>query len=212
MRGTVRNAKDTVRLEPIKEEFGDLWNELDLVEADLLNKESLKAAIEGWTYVIHVASPVPLYEPEDENEVIKPAVEGTKDIFRACQEAGVSRIVITSSISAIEDFNLEECNEYTELPLNEPWVNAYRKSKYLADKCVWEMVNEKDNKLEAISLLPGLITGPVFLKNDFTSKKAIQVLLEEKYPFWPEIYISCVDVRDCAQAHLNALTWKKNIK
>eukprot|EP00343_Euplotes_focardii_P000043 CAMPEP_0205801774 /NCGR_PEP_ID=MMETSP0205-20121125/3878_1 /ASSEMBLY_ACC=CAM_ASM_000278 /TAXON_ID=36767 /ORGANISM="Euplotes focardii, Strain TN1" /LENGTH=165 /DNA_ID=CAMNT_0053067089 /DNA_START=414 /DNA_END=908 /DNA_ORIENTATION=- len=74
------------------------------------------------------------------------------------------------------------------------------------------MVDEEDNTLEVVSLLPGLITGPVFLTNDFTSKEAIQVLLEEKYPLWPEIYVACIDVRDCAIAHLKALYCKKNMK
>ena len=105
-----------------------------------------------------------MQQPYDENEVIKPAVEGTRDIFRACQDEKVKRLVITSSISINEDFRMEECDEDTPPPLDQPWVNAYRKAKIMADKLVWEMIDEEENELEVVTLLPGLIIGPVFLK------------------------------------------------
>jgi nucleoside-diphosphate-sugar epimerase len=58
-----------------------LFTILELVEADLMDRDSLYQAVEGCAYVIHVASPVPLTQPDDEDEVVKPAVEGTKTIF-----------------------------------------------------------------------------------------------------------------------------------
>ena len=162
VRGTVRDMSNADKIEPIKEAFGEFWDKLELVEANLLDRDSLQAAVEGCTYVIHVASPVPLKSPDDENEVIKPAVEGTKDIFRACQKANVKRLIITSSCTVIEDFTKEECDESTTVDLDQPWVNAYIKSKILADRCVWEMVNEEGNQLEVVSLQPGLITGKIY--------------------------------------------------
>ncbi|CAI2371290.1 unnamed protein product [Moneuplotes crassus] len=212
VRGTVRNVKDTERLQPIKEEFGDLWDQLELVQADLLDTESLRQAIKECSYVIHVACPVPLHQPDDEDEVIKPSVEGTKDIFMACQDEGVKRLIITSSISINEDFRYPTCDEETPYPLDQPWINAYRKAKIFADELVWDMVNDENNKLEVVSLLPGLIIGPIFIKSNFTSKEVIQMILTGKYPLWPNLHISCVDVRDCAEAHMRALTCKKNIK
>ena len=44
-------------MNPIKSAFGDLFNQLEVVEADLLNEDSLAAACEGSTYVVHTASP-----------------------------------------------------------------------------------------------------------------------------------------------------------
>lgn len=56
---------------------------MELVAIDLLNAESIDKAIAGCDYVVHAASPFPLAVPKDENELIKPAVEGTLAVLRA---------------------------------------------------------------------------------------------------------------------------------
>ena len=56
-----------------------------MVEADLLDEESMLNAIEGSTYVVHVASPAPIDMVKDENELIKPAVGGTLAVLKACK-------------------------------------------------------------------------------------------------------------------------------
>jgi len=111
VRGTVRDKNNQQKLEPLKEEYGQHWDRLEIFEADLLDSDSLFAAVEGCKFVIHVASPVPLSEPNDENEVIAPAVEGTKTIVKACQNANVTRLIVTSSCSVIEDFTNEVSHE-----------------------------------------------------------------------------------------------------
>lgn len=58
-------------------------------------------AIKGSDFVVHTASPFPLTPPSDENELIKPAVDGTLAVMKACREEKVKRIVLTSSIAAI---------------------------------------------------------------------------------------------------------------
>ena len=57
VRGTVRSASNETKMNPIKSAFGDLFNQLEVVEADLLNEASMTAACEGSTYVVHTASP-----------------------------------------------------------------------------------------------------------------------------------------------------------
>ena len=75
---------------------------LELVEADLMSADGWLKAVQGCQYVIHTASPFPAESPKDENEVIKPAVDGTMHVLRACQEAGcVKRVVLTSSLVAV---------------------------------------------------------------------------------------------------------------
>ncbi len=101
VRGTVRDTKNEKKLAPLRKAFGDRFNDLELVEADLLKPESLSAAIEGCDYVVHTASPFPLANPRDENEIIRPAVEGTLAVMRACHKFKVKRVVITSSIASI---------------------------------------------------------------------------------------------------------------
>jgi len=84
VRGTVRDAKNQKKIEPLRKAFGDLFQNLNLVEADLLDEKSIINAIAGATYVIHTASPFPLKDPKDENELIRPAVAGTTAVMKAC--------------------------------------------------------------------------------------------------------------------------------
>lgn len=100
VRGTVRDTKNEKKIEPLKKAFGDLFANLELVEADLLNDESLENAIEGADYVVHTASPFVMGKQKEEF-FIKPAVEGTLSVCRAAHKNRVKRIVITSSCAAI---------------------------------------------------------------------------------------------------------------
>jgi len=99
VRGTVRDAKNEAKVAPLRKAFGEHFDRLELVEADLLDAESLSKAIAGSTYVVHTASP--FFFPANEDDVVKPAVEGTLAVLRACSASAVKRIVITSSCVAI---------------------------------------------------------------------------------------------------------------
>lgn len=78
VRGTVRSMSNAEKMNPIKKAFGDLFSQLDIVEADLLDEDSLVNAINGSTYVVHTASPYILANiTDEENQLIKPAVQGT---------------------------------------------------------------------------------------------------------------------------------------
>ena len=86
VRGTVRDKKNEKKLAPIKKAFGENFSKLELTEADLLKPETLDEAIKGCDYVVHTASPFPLAIPDDENVIIKPAVEGTLAAVRAAHK------------------------------------------------------------------------------------------------------------------------------
>ncbi len=86
VRGTVRDKTNEKKIDPLRQAFGERFNDLELVEADLLKPESLFSAIEGCDFVVHTASPVPSNFPKDENIVIIPALEGTLSVVRACQK------------------------------------------------------------------------------------------------------------------------------
>jgi dihydroflavonol-4-reductase len=99
-------CEDKVR--PIREAVGEtLFNQLEIVEADLLNAESLANAIKGATYVVHTASPFPLKQPKNADELVRPAVDGTLAVCRACHANKVKRLVITSSCAAVMDVKPE---------------------------------------------------------------------------------------------------------
>ena len=83
IRGTVRNPSDEAKVAPLREAFGEeLFNKIELVAADLLDEASLENAIKGSDYVVHVASP--FFFSDDADSLIKPAVDGTTFVMKAC--------------------------------------------------------------------------------------------------------------------------------
>ena len=146
VRGTVRSMTNASKMDPIKKAFGELFGQLDVVEADLLDAESVVNAIAGSTYVVHTASPYILGEIKDEeNMLMKPAVEGTTNVLKGCTEAGtVKRLVITSSCAAIgypmkKDYPANSTfDESNWSDLNSEGFHPYRKSKTVAERTAWE--------------------------------------------------------------------------
>ena len=108
VRGTVRSVKDEKKTEPIRNLANNTKGKLELVEADLMDANSWTKAVENIDYILHVASPLPLANPSNEDEVIKPAVEGTLNVLRAALGTSVKRIVVTSSGLAITGYNYED--------------------------------------------------------------------------------------------------------
>merc|ERR1719464_687511 len=99
VRGTVRSTSNATKIEPLKAGFGEWFDKIELVEADLLDEASIIKACEGATYVIHTASPFLPALPEE--ELVKPAVEGTMAVMKACTQHKVKRVVVTSSVASI---------------------------------------------------------------------------------------------------------------
>ena len=142
VRGTVRSLNNATKIDPLKKTLGDeLFSQLELVEADLLNEESIASAMSGTNFCIHTASPFVLADPEDPQTLIKPAVEGTKAVLNACKSVGVTKCVITSSIAAIRSVRPE--NWPADNTFDETWfsdtspentgISTYNKSKSLAE-------------------------------------------------------------------------------
>ena len=178
------------------------------MESDLTDEESMLNAIEGCKYVVHVASPVPgLNKVKDENEVIRPAVEGTMAVMKGAHKHGVKRVVITSSMSAIQTTKDKKKTHFTE----EDWTdlsiaNAYNKSKTLAERSAWEFVEKlpEHEKIDLVTLQPGLVLGPCLITQKSGSADFVARFLEGRLPGLPHITLCIVDVRDLAQAHLQA--------
>ncbi len=95
---------------------------MELFEADLLDPESLDRAIEGCEYVVHTASPFPLKQPKHEDELVKPAREGTLAVVRAAHKHRVKRVVITSSVASImvNKHKEDEDHVFTEFDWSDP--------------------------------------------------------------------------------------------
>jgi nucleoside-diphosphate-sugar epimerase len=165
---------------------------LELVEADLTNEASLQAAIAGSTYVVHTASPFPMANPKTEDEVIKPAVDGTLFVCRACTANKVKKLVITASLLTTSE---------------EKKPSVYSKSKKLANKASWDYWNAlpANDRFELSTIHPGLIIGPNNARSQFTSGDIIKNIMTKEWSKLPRISIGTVDVRDVAEAHIRAL-------
>lgn len=184
---------------------------LELVEADLMQDEGWQEAVRDCTYVIHMASPFPAANPSNEEEVIRPAVDGTVRVLRAAQQVGgVKRVVLTSSIASISGGFIGGNKVFTE----EDWTNtddpsllAYVKSKTLAEQAAWDFVNklEEVERFELAVINPVFVMGPVLCGSFATSMEVVQRLLEHAMPALPRLNFPVTDVRDVATAHIRAM-------
>lgn len=211
VRGTVRSLANEEKVAPLRRLCPEYAiYELELVEADLMNKDSWQEAVKDCTYVIHVASPFPAVNPRDEMEVIGPAVEGTKNVLQACAHThgGVKRVVLTSSVVAIYGGRLDEQTIFTENDwANEEGSTPYEKSKTLAEKAVWELQKNlpDDEKFDLSVICPGFILGPVLQGSTCTSMEFHRRLLQREVPMVPRLSFAICDVRDVAAAHITAM-------
>ena len=208
VRGTVRSAAKGKHLRQTLQPHSQNLHNLTFAEADLLQDEGWAEAMAGCDFVLHVASPLPLAEPKDENDLIRPAVEGTLRVLRAANEAGVRRVVQTSSVAAVlhgHDRNrVFDESDWTNL--DKP-VAAYPKSKTLAEKAAWEFVNQPEVTMELATINPSYVLGPVLdAQKTSASAEVILTILRRQYPGTPRLNFAVVDVRDVAAAHVAAMT------
>jgi len=102
VRTTVRNLKRESDVRAMLSQGGaEPGDRLSFAAADLESDAGWAQAAAGCEFVLHVASPFPSTVPRDENELIVPAREGALRVLRAARDAGVKRVVLTSSSAAI---------------------------------------------------------------------------------------------------------------
>lgn len=186
--------------------------EVELVQADLMSDAGWQAAMAGCEHVLHVASPFPAAAPKDEDEVILPARDGTLRVLRAAREAGVRRVVVTSSFAAIGYGGRPRSDAaYTELDWTDPALPnpPYIRSKAIAERAAWDFVSAEGRGLELAVVNPVGIFGPVLGADYSTSIAIVKGMLEGTLPGLPDIHFGVVDVRDVADLHLKAMTSPK---
>ncbi|MDR3738833.1 MAG: aldehyde reductase [Terracidiphilus sp.] len=175
------------------------------LEADARWRE----AAEGCEFVLHVASPFPAGTPKDENELIRPARDGALRVLKAARDAGVRRVVQTSSFAAIGYGTGARTRAYDERDwtnVDGPGVTSYAKSKTLAERAAWEFIEHEGGGLELATVNPVMVFGPVMNADLATSVALVRWFLDGKIPAVPRIDIGVVDVRDVAALHLKAMT------
>ncbi|KAK7478313.1 hypothetical protein BaRGS_00030465 [Batillaria attramentaria] len=210
VRGTVRSLRNTDKMKHLYDLCPNAAHKLELVEADLLDAESWTPAVEGMTHVMHVASPLPMKPPANEEEVIKPAVEGTLSVLRACAKSHtVKRVVFTSAGFVVGLNPASSGNPRTEADWADvAKLEGYSKSKYLAERAAWDFVKELPDgeKFELSVIIPCAVLGPPLHNSPFASMGIVQKILSREMPAVPKMNLPMIDVRDVAQAHVRAMT------
>lgn len=208
VRGTVRSLKRSEEVRASLSRHADVAR-LEFVQADLESGDGWDAAVAGCAHVLHVASPFPAKQPRDEQELIRPAVQGTLRVLRAAAAAGVERLVQTSSMVAVMYGHPQDRSApFTEVDwtrIETPGVTAYAKSKTLAERAAREFMAKDTSGLHYASVNPGLVLGPALDHDIGTSAEIVQMMLRGKYPGVPRMAIPCIDVRDVARMHRLAL-------
>ncbi|MFN2377669.1 MAG: SDR family oxidoreductase [Candidatus Binatia bacterium] len=209
VRGTVRSLANPTKVDHLFR-LGDKYpGRLTLWKADLEDDAGWDAIVADCTSVAHVASPFPAMAPADENELIRPAVEGTLRVLRAAAASGtVRRVVLTSSVAAVA---YGHGDLHGRVLTEEDWsvaeaCQAYQKSKTLAERVAWDFVKGlAPGSLELAVINPGFVIGPLLGPEIGTSGEVIGRLMRRELPACPEIGFATVDVRDVAIAHRLAL-------
>lgn len=210
VRATLRDRKREAEVRALLGQGGAApGDRLSFFAADLTNDAGWREAVAGADYVLHVASPLPPHVPRHEDELIVPARDGTLRVLRACRDAGVRRVVVTSSFAAIGYGQAPQQKPFDETNWTDPSgrdVQPYAKSKTLAERAAWDFVAREGVGLELAVVNPVMVFGPVLGPDYSASILLVQRLMDGALPGCPRLYFGIVDVRDVADLHIRAMT------
>jgi nucleoside-diphosphate-sugar epimerase len=206
VRSLTREADVRAMLRTGGVEAGD---RLSFTAADLTGEAGWPEAVAGCAYVLHVASPFPASLPKNEADLIVPAREGALRVLRAARDAGVRRVVMTSSFAAVGYGQKPQKAPFTEANWTDPNggdVRPYVKSKTLAERAAWDFIAQNGGALELSVVNPVGVFGPVLGPDYSTSILLVQRLMDGAMPGCPRLIFGVVDVRDVADLHLRCMT------
>ena len=211
---TVRGPFDVQKVEHLTALAKASVGELKLFKADLLDPGSFDEPLRGCELVIHTASPFFITRAKNpEEELIRPAREGTRNVLEAAKRTPtVKRVVLTSSFVAIcgdnADMKQAQGGIFTEKDWNvtsradhQPYCYA----KTIAEKEAWAIAKVQD-QWDLVTINPGWVLGPSISKRrDSMSISTMIKFGDGTYKMGvPEIWNPIVDVRDVASAHIKA--------
>ncbi|KDQ17955.1 hypothetical protein BOTBODRAFT_29272 [Botryobasidium botryosum FD-172 SS1] len=227
VRGTVRSSSKGDQLVKLFKDYGSKFSYV-LVE-DISLDGAFDEAVKGVDAIIHTASPF-VGNAQEPDEWIKPAVDGTLNALKSAKEFGTSvkRVVITSSVAAVQQPKTEMPAIYTETDWNTSAVEEvkekgaqaghlvkYRASKVLAERAAWDFVEENKGEIgfDIATILPSFVFGPLLhdvpspAQLSVSPKMFYEAIRGQGYPQQRASFgINYVDVRDVAELHVRALT------
>jgi dihydroflavonol-4-reductase len=210
VRTTIRDLR---RSDDVRASFAtadvETGDRLSIVAADLSADGGWEEAVTGCDYVLHVASPFPPAQPKDPDELIVPARDGALRVLRASLDAGVRRVVMTSSVAAVRHGRAPSASApYDEADWTDPddvRRTPYVRSKTIAERAAWDHVRARGAESRLATVNPGAIIGPVLSDDRSYSLQVIERLLNGM-PAMPRLGFVFVDVRDVADLHIRAMT------
>jgi dihydroflavonol-4-reductase len=167
---------------------------------DLSRPESLRAGLAGCEAVVHVAADYRLWT-RDPSELYRVNVEGTRGLLRLAREAGVRRVVYTSSVATMH-FGTDGSVTDEDVPVSlADMVGDYKRSKYLAEQ---EALAAAGAGQEVILLNPTAPVGPRDAKPTPTGRILVD-FLQRRFPAYLDTGLNLVDVAEVARTHADAL-------
>jgi len=149
---------------------------LKVVVADLNADAGWREACSDCSGVLHVASPFPTRNPRNDDELVRPARDGALRVLKAARDAGVRRVVMTSSTAAVAYGHGGRSQPFTEADWSDPSdrtdSSAYERSKMIAERAAWDWHSREGGALELVTICPGAVIGPV-LGGDFSASLGI---------------------------------------
>lgn len=209
VRGTLRDSDKASTTSAAIATAGGDTGALSFVAADLNSDAGWDDAFRGADVVLHTASPFPMQQPDNPDDLIQPARDGTLRVLNAARRSGVRRVVITSSTVAIlYASNVGKDHVYSEetfTDANRSDLTPYIRSKTLAEQAAWDDARAHPDGPEIVVLNPGFVQGPALDADLSTSHELFQLMARGLYPAAPKIRFPVVHVADVAKAHRLAI-------
>jgi dihydroflavonol-4-reductase len=209
VRSTVRSSAKTKAVRESIADIASKASEIEFVEADLNSDAAWDNAAIGAQYVLHVASPVPVTDPKNDDELVRPARDGTLRVLKAARDAGVKRVVMTSSISAIiygpgvreKPFTEEDWTDETNRRNTSPY-DGPRPSPSARRGRGWRRKAGDSNSLPSA---PAWFSAPCWDRIIPLRLKRLRSCWIGSIPVLPRFGFNVVDVRDIARLHVLAM-------
>jgi nucleoside-diphosphate-sugar epimerase len=210
VRGSVRDLRKADKVRDTLGKAGADLSRLEFVALDLLSDAGWDEAMADVRYLQHTASPFVTKEPKDRNNLIRPAVEGTRRAVGAALRAKVERIVVTSSMAAIMyGHDKSRTAPFTGADwtnLEGRGISGYVESKRRAEGAAWELMDKAGRHDDLATINPGGIFGPLLDEDPGTSVALLKRMFDGSLPAAARVAFIAVDVRDVAAAHVMAMT------
>jgi nucleoside-diphosphate-sugar epimerase len=204
VRDTAHDTDKADQLNTILSDYAGRPIAIELVCADLNSDAGWAEAMDGISYVQHVASPFPATELANADELIRPERDGALRVLKAAKAAGVKRVVLTSSVAAVDVGWCENIpaafdkSHWTRMEKPE-YVSYYAQSKTLAEQAAWDYVRGEGAGLELAVINPVGVLGPAMSKDVSTSLSTVVAPMRRAMPAYPKLHQGIVDLRDVAK-------------